>query len=193
MGPLTWPLRRHLVPFVLLFASSAGGTGWSREMPPPDAVDCGAKCLYVMLNLEGRPTGLDAILGRLPLAGPEGHSLLQLRETAHDLGLNLAGFRRPAPGLAPDRPLIALIRRGGAGHFVVVRPVGHTGRLVQVIDPEAQTDIIDEDQLTRSPEWTGLGLERKRFGRLPWLFGGIASVAAFLGLLARKGGARRVG
>jgi hypothetical protein len=52
---------------------------------------------------------------------------------------------------------------------VVVRPVGHTGNLVQVLDGIDGAVIIDKKVLLRSSSWTGLVLMRSERNRLLWV------------------------
>ncbi len=94
-----------------------------------------------------------------------------------------------------DRPWIVHLKQSGHGHFLVVRPVGHSGRLVQVIDPPSLPEVVDVDALLARSDWTGLGLTPER---LPWavLLSWLAVLIATLPLLAklarRFAGRRRV-
>ena len=60
-------------------------------------------------------------------------------------------------------------------YFLVIRPIGHTGKLVQVIDSDQPTRVMDKADLIASDQWTGLVLVPRRMN---W-----PAVAA-LGLLA---------
>ena len=62
---------------------------------------------------------------------------------------------------AIDRPMLVFLRRKGHGHYVVVRPVGHTGKLVQVIDNFGPPEVVDKATLLASPVWTGIALLRE--------------------------------
>lgn len=124
--------------------------------------DCGAKSLSILLRLEGRPTDLSRLEDGLPAPTPRGYSMRELREAARACGLRLLGVRLPRGDRAPDRPAIVFLKRGPHGHYVVIRPVGHTGKLVQVLDPNREPEVMDASRLYASPEWTGLALVPRR-------------------------------
>jgi hypothetical protein len=84
--------------------------------------------------------------------------MLEIRDASRALGLDLKGARLRPGDRVPDRPILALLHDGPHGHFVVVRPVGHTGRLVQVIDGRRFPAVMDAAVLVSSPEWSGLVL-----------------------------------
>jgi hypothetical protein len=54
--------------------------------------------------------------------------------------------------------MIVFLKRPQHGHFQVVRPVGHTGKLAQVIDASSSPEIVDRLAMFTSPEWTGIAL-----------------------------------
>jgi len=120
--------------------------------------DCGTTALYTLLALEGRPTRLDQVKSRLPALDPRGYSLAQLRIAARACGLVVSGVRLPRNDRAPDRPALVFLEREGHGHFLVIRPVGHSGRLIQVMDSVGAPSVVDAAELHHSPEWTGLAL-----------------------------------
>ena len=56
--------------------------------------------------------------------------------TAKTFGLALDGVRLGPGDPTPGRPAIVFVRDEDKGsHFAVIRPVGSTGTMVQVIDP----------------------------------------------------------
>ena len=77
-----------------------------------------------------------------------------------------------------DRPAIVFLDKGGHGHFVVVRPVGHTGRMVQVIDGGHSVEVVDRSAMTSRAEWTGLALVPSRgpAARRSRIVAGVASI-----------------
>ena len=81
---------------------------------------------------------------------------------------------------APDRPAIAFLERDGHGHYAVVRPVGHSGKLVQIIDAaEGDPIVMDATDLYALRQWTGLALVPRRPN---WPFrvaAGAAAIACF--------------
>jgi hypothetical protein len=140
----------------VLFCTGALGTDQSGA-DRLSAVNCGSLSLLVMLRLEGRSVEPTIALSSLPTAQPEGFSLLELQDASRALGLELAAVQLPKDTCI-DRPILMFLSRENHGHYVVVRPVGHTGTLVQVIDPITQSTVIDVKSLFASSQWTGIGL-----------------------------------
>lgn len=132
--------------------------------------DCGTKAIYFVLQFEGRSVDPDRIVAVLNESSPsvvgnsspQGRSMEDLRDAAARLGLVLDGVRWLRGGPTPDRPVIAFLDRKPHGHFIAVRPVGHSGKLVQVFDGESPPEVIDASRLTASSEWTGLILTPHR-------------------------------
>lgn len=117
--------------------------------------DCGVNALYILLQLEGRPVPLDRLLSALARGHADGYSMAELAAAAEALGMRLDGVRFSKGETPPDRPAIAFVKEAGSGHFVVIRPVGTTGTMVQVINPPSVPWITDYDRLFTSPAWTG--------------------------------------
>lgn len=157
-----------------------------------DAVDCGTMALGALLWLEGHPVEPDFLLARLRPSSPAGPSLEELRETAGACGLALRGVRLRKDERAIDRPMIVFLKRSAHGHFQVVRPVGHTGKLAQVIDPNWPPAVVDQAVLFSAPEWTGIALipdRRPGWGvRIAWglVGGGAAAGLVWLGSRLRR-------
>ena len=118
---------------------------------------CGGLALLIMAKLEGVPARPRAILSALPEAHHDGHSMREIQDAARARGLNLAGVRVPT-GAQIDRPLLVYLQQENHGHYVIVRPVGRTGKLVQLIDATRGCSIVDLDRLYASSEWTGKAL-----------------------------------
>ena len=126
--------------------------------------DCGIISLYFMFRFEGRLIETSRIATALNEVASvasstkltRGRSMKDLRDGAGRLGLDLDGVRWPRGGPSPDRSVIAFLDRKPHGHFIAVRPVGHSGNLVQVFDNDLPPEIIDATRLTASREWTGL-------------------------------------
>lgn len=134
----------------------------------PEPRDCGVRALFLLHRLEGQPTRLDDLRQALPNPTPDGLSMLRLKEASYAHGLALDGVRiRRADDIRG--PLLVFLKSGSHGHFVVVRPVGHSGRLIQVIDPSDDVDVFEADKVLRSPAWTGLALRPTRHSRLLWM------------------------
>jgi hypothetical protein len=120
--------------------------------------DCGIQSLYTLLRLEGVNVTLDRLERSLPAPSPTGYSLAELRDAASTCGLKLIGARLKPDAQAIDRPILAFLQRGKHGHFIVLRPAGHTGTLAQVLDMGSDPEMIDKATIFKSPEWTGLAL-----------------------------------
>ena len=147
------------------------------DQPP----DCGRLSLALLLDLTQRSISLDQLEKVLPITRASGLSMLELKESARRFGLILDGVRlRARPGVI-DRPMILYFQRGEHGHFVVARPVGHTGRLVQVLDPLNALEILDQSTLVAHPDWTGLALVPSD-DRLPGIQ--VVALVALAGLAA---------
>lgn len=123
----------------------------------PSSYDCGAFALYSLLRIEGRAVHPRDLEARLPPPLPGGLSMKRLRDAASSLGLHLTGVRFSG-SISLDRPALVFTRRGVHGHYLVLRPVGHTGKLVQVIDSADDPSVVDMADLASAPGWTGLAL-----------------------------------
>jgi hypothetical protein len=118
-------------------------------------LDCGVNALYVLLNLEGHPSSIDQLLSALPAPQPDGYSMAELADAARARGLPLDGVRLAKGDPSPVRPVIAFLNDPRGGHFAVLRPVGTTRTMVQVIDPPSAPWIADLDRVVGSKNWTG--------------------------------------
>jgi hypothetical protein len=78
-----------------------------------------------------------------------------------------------------------------SGHFIVIRPVGHSGTLVQILDPNRAPYVIEADQLHTLPGWTGIALVPDR-PNWPLRIAAISTLLAGLALLARTQPSRRL-
>jgi hypothetical protein len=124
-------------------------------------VDCGINALHVLLHLEGRDITFARVAAALPRRDPRGYSMAELRDAAKTLGLDLVGVQSTNLARPPERPFIVFVQNPDGGHFAVIRPIGSTGALVQVIDPPHVPRIVDFQVLSRSPMWTGRMLIRE--------------------------------
>lgn len=138
-------------PLALAALLVATAPGRAEEYVPPD---CGLKSLYLLLHLSGRPAGLSEIEAALPPRQEEGYSMADLRDAARACRLPLRGIRLDRGDRLP-RPAIAFLDRGGVGHYVVVRPVGVTGTMVQVLEPPHAPRVLDGSGLAAGRQWTG--------------------------------------
>ena len=131
-------------------------------------IDCGVDALFILLWLEGRQATLDRLDAALPPRRPDGYSMGELKAAAANLGLILDGVRFNKGDKPLKRPAIAFLEDGSAGHFAVLRPVGTTGTMVQVIDPPHVPWIADYERILSTRSWTGRILvpREPRFARL---------------------------
>lgn len=166
--------------------------GWLMQLTPagsaralgsdePIRLDCGVNSLYILLRLEGRTVSLDRILSALPARHPEGYSMAELSDAAGSLGLSLEGQEFTKENRHPGRPAIAFLKDEKGGHFTVLRPVGTTGTMVQVIDPPLVPWIADYERVLASKSWKGrLLVPREPFYDRPSF---TFSIAIALGIL----------
>jgi Peptidase C39 family len=175
--------------FPLLVASLPFGTGTLHAQATgsahPPSPDCGTVALYLLLHAEGHKTSLRDVQSLLPGPASAGRSMKDLRDGARALGMSLRGVVLPRKDGAIDRPMIVFLKRRPGGHFVFVRPVGHTGKLVQAIDPSFATAVMDKADLFAMPEWTGLALVPCGDRRLLWAGCGLFVAAAIATVLPR--------
>lgn len=122
--------------------------------------DCGVLSLYNLMRLEGHNTGLKSL--DAALSSKTNCSLQDLRHAASKISITLTGVSIPKSSMTPDRPFLAFINRGRHGHFVVIRPVGHTGKLVQVLDPNTNPVVVDYSTIVSSANWSGYALVPQR-------------------------------
>ena len=118
-------------------------------------LDRGANALFVLLRLEGRPVTLERLVEALPARDPKGYSMAELAAAAHTCGLDLDGIRFDKSDQPLTRPAIVFLQDAKAGHFAVLRPVGNTGAMVQVIDPPYAPWIADYNRVIAAKPWTG--------------------------------------
>jgi hypothetical protein len=137
-----------------LFLGCAQGLG-AAERAPTAKTDCGVHALYVLLHLKGHPVSIDRLEEVLPPRREDGYSMAELSAAADSLGLYLEGVRFARGDKPLDHPAIAFLQDARGGHFTVLRPVGTTGSMVQVIDPPHAPWITDYDRLFDARPWTG--------------------------------------
>lgn len=121
-------------------------------------LDCGVNALFLMLSVEGRPATLETLEAALPSRHPDGYSMAELAAASRALGLALDGVQLAKGGPPLDRPAIVFLKDAQAGHFALLRPVGTTGTMVQVIDAPSAPQIVDMSRLVAMKSWTGRAL-----------------------------------
>ena len=156
----------------------------AQETAEPDEFKCGVLALYSLLRLEGKAPTLADLDRALPPSADGGHSFADLQAASERFGLALQGIRHDKGRIA-DGPAIFFLKRGRHGHFLVTRPIGHSGKLAQVFDGvNAEPEVLDIAALTATQDWTGLALIPTP-NRLPARVGSLLLVGS-LGLLAIK-------
>lgn len=180
-----------MIDMMVMLAILGDGTGANsgtdhQRKAQVEPSDCGVAALYALLKVEGRSVKLAEVHQSLA-EGAEGLvTMKDLRDAAAGLGLILEGRKLTE---RPSRATIAHVKLG-SGHFLVVRPVGTTGKLVQVLDGQRLPFVIDWENLARSELWSGVGLTpRPILARSHWL---MAVSGAGLALVGGWGLTRKV-
>ncbi len=146
-----------IVPLMMVAGLSSGIRAGNEERSRPP-FDCGVLAIHTLSKLMGRPIELDLLRRHLPPTPPGGYSMKELRDAAGTCGLGLVGVRLTKDERSIDRPMVLYLDRGEHGHFLVVRPIGHTGKLVQMIDSVSPPVVLDKTALLNTREWTDLAL-----------------------------------
>jgi hypothetical protein len=107
-----------------------------------------------MLALHGRSPDVQQLVRQLAPQGDGRLSMLTIRNAASQAGLIVEGRQLDRTSTLPARPFIAYLSEP-EGHFVVIRPIGRTQTLVQVLDGMNEPFVIDHERLKNSPSWTG--------------------------------------
>lgn len=128
----------------------------------PRHMTCGVVAIYNLLRVEGLPADIRQVVSFLPPEAASGDSLYDLRAAARKLGLRVEGISLADPAMAARFPLIAHLKSGVHGHFVVIRPVGHSGELIQIMDGLGPPMVVDAKSFARETGWTDIGIARVR-------------------------------
>ena len=81
--------------------------------------------------------------------------MAELAVAARTLGFGLDGVWLDEGDNVLTRPVIAFLKTARGGHFAVLRPVGTTGTMVQVIDPPGVSRIVYYTEVLSATSWTG--------------------------------------
>ena len=183
---------RLLASLSVLFLCSSARAG---AEPAPVGLDCGSASLLVLHHVQGLSTDIRAIKRALPKIPDRGYTMLDLQSASSRIGLPLKGVELKKVHGAIDRPMLLFMARKEHGHFLVIRPVGHSGKLVQTIDWMADSDVFDQSELFASPGWTGLALvpsDSRRLHAAQFLLGS-SSVLALIVFFFRSSSVLRSG
>lgn len=140
---------------LIALATSASFAWEPASEPHGSDPDCGVNALYLLCQIEGRPVELAQVTRGLPTRDPRGFSMMELARAAEAVGLPLDGIEIRRGEVSIDRTGIAYLSDGGDGHFVLVRPIGTTGKMVQVLDPPSFPRVMEYQELTSVKSWTG--------------------------------------
>lgn len=165
---------------LLLVALVHPGEVASADSSAVDPPDCGVASLFILLQLQGKPASIERIEASLPARDPRGYSMADLSTAAGACGLKLEGVRFGRADAALGGPAIAYFKDPIGGHFAVLRPLGATGTLVQLIDPPHAPSVHDYGDIIETPLWTGRILvpRKPRLGTgLAWKMTGLAGLA----------------
>jgi Peptidase C39 family len=183
------PLASHALRLIVILSLAHPACASASQQDEHIRLDCGVNALYILLNLEGRAVALERLVSALPPRRPDGYSMAELAAASQSLGLHLDGVRFAKGDEALDRPAIAFFKDARGGHFAVLRPVGTTGTMAQVIDPPHVPWITDYDRLLVTRPWMGrILLPREPWTRryaLPLILAGAAIMVASVALRRR--------
>jgi len=181
------PIRRQFIYGALFAALNPIAVIAGAEPPEPS---CGAMCILVLARLQESTVDLPAIQAELGPPSFAGHSIKQMASALEALGMPCSAVSV----LPSDWPIQGMgifhTQNGERGHYVVVRPVGHSGQLAQVLDPTGSVLVEDYEALAQAPGWTGSCLlihsPRTKHGLTA-----VTTVATACGFLAIRRLARR--
>jgi hypothetical protein len=157
-------MRRPWLPMTVALVSAVVALGAPPDPSTHEAeYDCGTMALYLLARLERKDLSLKQVESALPPPPREGYSLAALRDAARASGFVLRGVKLAGPA-SLDRPALVFVKAGGVGHYDVIRPIGHTGKLIQLPDSDRPPVVLDAARLHTSPEWAGFALVPERVG-----------------------------
>lgn len=135
-----------------------GARADERKEVSSETMECGKLALYQLFKIENQQVSWEAVVSQLGEPPKDGHSMKELCDAARGLGLELAGVKWEMTKVPLDRPAIFFVKRRGSGHFFVVRPVGLSRKMVQILDGVRSPEVMDVADLEAIPGWTGLAL-----------------------------------
>jgi ABC-type bacteriocin/lantibiotic exporter with double-glycine peptidase domain len=121
------------------------------------SVDCATGALYYLARIKGINIDTNTLASLLPILPPDGHSFATIRSVASKLGIELSGVKLSKDRTPFEKAMIVHILRGPRGHFMVLRPIDSEG-LVQLIDSNGFSMILNYRHLELLPGWTGMAL-----------------------------------
>ena len=147
--------------FIFFLLLNTPALAASTSLAESESFDCGTLALFTLLRADGKTVRLAEVVSSLPSPVQGGFSVDDICRAARRMGLDVFPTRLQ-PGKCPDRPALAFLRAGTNRHFLVVRPVGHSGRLLQVIDSRGTPFVVEAEEFLASPQWTGIVIIPRR-------------------------------
>ena len=120
--------------------------------------DCGTLSVRNFLALHGKSVPLHVITEKLPTPCPDGFTIKQFRDAIRSLGIKVNGVKIPRQAKALDREMLMLLKHDTHGHYVVIRPVGPSGTLIQIVDGLEPPRVLEKTKLVDGESWTGIVL-----------------------------------
>lgn len=122
----------------------------------PTENDCGIRALFLLLRAMDIDTSFEDIRTALPPPSFEGYSIAELREASRKLGLSLRVERLDPKSYGIGQPMIAYLEQPSGGHFVFIRPLGKSDRIIQVLEYPFAPKIMDLDYFISHTGWSGI-------------------------------------
>jgi ABC-type bacteriocin/lantibiotic exporter with double-glycine peptidase domain len=119
-------------------------------------LDCGTAALYCLLKCDGVDIDFKHLSTVIPGESRINHTMQELADGAEICGVHLKGVQLSARhAIRPTSPSICFMNQDPHGHFIMIRPVGHSGKLVQVLDSTRLPEVMDWTTLQNSRGWSG--------------------------------------
>lgn len=153
MGGLALAATLGVVAFLLIAARKPVGVAQGEDL-----VQCAHWSAFRCCQLLGNPASIREIVQKLP-PDPRGHSLADVAEVLHTLGLSTEGRRDTWATLAEGQfPCIAHL--DNPEHYVVVTSMESTGEYIHVFDDQGSRTRWRRDQFEQ--RWSGVNLRVSR-------------------------------
>jgi ABC-type bacteriocin/lantibiotic exporter with double-glycine peptidase domain len=120
--------------------------------------DCGIRALFLMLQTQKLDISIDELRSQLPKPSSQGYSIGEMRKASRQLGLSLIAEQIELPKQKMNQPAIVYLQRPNEGHFIFIRPVGETGRMIQVLEYPFAPKVMDLDYFVTHSGWKGIAL-----------------------------------
>jgi hypothetical protein len=146
-------------------------------------IDCGVRALYSLFQLEQHPISLERLLASLPKRDPKGYSISELSKCANSNGMNVKAIQLDKNHSRLNRPIIVLYLIRDQGHYLLINPIGISGKLVQTIEYPYPPKIISYQNLFNNLAFTGRAIVPVYWYETK-LFVTLARISSFIFLLS---------